>query len=75
MRKRAFKPCPESGLGSSIPARFMTHLSGHVIATGTTPGVGCFREPQRWLVPGDIVVCEIGGIGTLVMTVVDGTQR
>jgi len=46
-------------------SRFMTLRPGDVIATGTPPGVGCFRNPQRWLVPGDMVDCEIDGIGTL----------
>ena len=46
-------------------SRFMTLLPGDVIATGTPPGVGCFRNPPRWLQPGDLVECEIDGIGTL----------
>jgi 2-keto-4-pentenoate hydratase/2-oxohepta-3-ene-1,7-dioic acid hydratase in catechol pathway/NAD(P)-dependent dehydrogenase (short-subunit alcohol dehydrogenase family) len=46
-------------------SRFVTLRTGDVIATGTPPGVGCFRNPPRWLVPGDVVECEIDGIGTL----------
>jgi len=46
-------------------SKFMTLNAGDVIATGTPPGVGCFRNPPRWLVPGDVVECEIDGIGTL----------
>ena len=46
-------------------SRFVTLRAGDVIATGTPPGVGCFRNPPRWLVPGDVVECEIDGIGTL----------
>ena len=38
---------------------------GDVIATGTPEGVGFFREPKRYLRPGDVVEVEIGGIGTL----------
>jgi len=51
-------------------SRFMTLRAGDVIATGTPPGVGCFRNPPRWLVPGDIVECEIEGIGTLTSPIV-----
>jgi hypothetical protein len=37
--------------------------------------VGCFRNPPRWLVPGDIVECEIDGIGTLVTPIVEPLQN
>lgn len=47
-------------------SKFMTLYPGDVVATGTPPGVGCFRNPPRWLKPGDIVECEIEEIGTLV---------
>ena len=33
--------------------------------TGTPPGVGCFRKPQLWLKAGDVVECEIDGIGCI----------
>lgn len=39
---------------------------GDVIITGTTGGVGAFREPPLWMKPGDVVEVEISGIGTLV---------
>jgi len=51
-------------------SRFMTLRPGDVIATGTPPGVGCFRNPPRWLMPGDMVECEIDGIGTLTTPIV-----
>lgn len=51
-------------------SKFMTLHAGDIIATGTPPGVGCFRTPPRWLVPGDVVECEIDGIGTLVSPIV-----
>lgn len=51
-------------------SRFMTLHPGDIIATGTPPGVGCFRTPPRWLVPGDIVECEIDGIGTITTPIV-----
>jgi 2-keto-4-pentenoate hydratase/2-oxohepta-3-ene-1,7-dioic acid hydratase in catechol pathway len=60
-------------------ARLVAHLSnaftlepGDVIATGTPSGVGAFRDPPRFLQPGDIVRCEIGGVGVLENPVVAG---
>jgi 2-keto-4-pentenoate hydratase/2-oxohepta-3-ene-1,7-dioic acid hydratase in catechol pathway len=54
-------------------ARLIAHASaaftlepGDVIMTGTPPGVGVFRKPQRFLRDGDEVVIEIDGIGRLV---------
>ncbi|MDP9038233.1 MAG: fumarylacetoacetate hydrolase family protein [Acidobacteriota bacterium] len=38
---------------------------GDVISTGTPPGVGMGRSPQRWLRPGDEMVIRIEGIGEL----------
>lgn len=38
---------------------------GDVIATGTPDGVGRFRNPQRYLRPGDEVAITIEGLGTL----------
>jgi 2-keto-4-pentenoate hydratase/2-oxohepta-3-ene-1,7-dioic acid hydratase in catechol pathway len=38
---------------------------GDVISTGTPAGVGWKREPQRFLVAGDVVEVEISGVGTL----------
>lgn len=42
-----------------------TLLAGTVILTGTPHGVGMAQQPPRWLVPGDEVVVEIEGIGSL----------
>jgi 2-keto-4-pentenoate hydratase/2-oxohepta-3-ene-1,7-dioic acid hydratase in catechol pathway len=42
---------------------------GDVIITGTTGGVGAYREPPVWMKPGDVVEVEINGIGTLRNTV------
>jgi 3-oxoacyl-[acyl-carrier protein] reductase len=56
----------------SYLSKFMTLQPGDVIATGTPPGVGCFRKPEPlWLEGGDIVECEIEGIGVLRNTVVE----
>jgi len=43
---------------------------GDIVATGTPPGVGCFRQPPVFLKPGDTVKMEIAGLGTLVNPVV-----
>lgn len=39
--------------------------AGDVISTGTPPGVGLGRNPQRWLRPDEQMEIEIEGIGTL----------
>lgn len=38
---------------------------GDVIATGTPPGVGCFRNPPIYLKPGDHVEISVEGLGAL----------
>lgn len=38
---------------------------GDIIATGTPEGVGAGRNPQEWLVPGDVVVAAVEGIGQI----------
>jgi 2,4-didehydro-3-deoxy-L-rhamnonate hydrolase len=38
---------------------------GDVISTGTPGGVGVFRDPKVFLKPGDVVECEVEGIGVL----------
>ena len=44
---------------------FTTLEPGDVIATGTPGGVGYARDPQRWLVPGDVVQVEVSSVGVL----------
>lgn len=46
-------------------SRFVTLNVGDIILTGTPPGVGCFRKPPLWLKPGDVVKCEVDGIGAI----------
>lgn len=41
----------------------LTLQPGDVIATGTTGGVGHARKPAQYLVPGDVLVTEIEGLG------------
>ena len=47
-------------LSSIIPLE-----SGDIISTGTPPGVGLGRKPQRWLKPDEEMVITIEGIGFL----------
>ena len=42
---------------------------GDIIATGTPSGVGMGFTPPRWLKSGDVVECEIQGVGLLRTTV------
>jgi 2-keto-4-pentenoate hydratase/2-oxohepta-3-ene-1,7-dioic acid hydratase in catechol pathway len=44
---------------------------GDVIITGTTGGVGAFRQPPLWMKPGDTVEVDISRIGTLRNTIAD----
>jgi 2-keto-4-pentenoate hydratase/2-oxohepta-3-ene-1,7-dioic acid hydratase in catechol pathway len=54
---------------------FTTLYPGDVIITGTTGGVGMFRQPPLWMKPGDMVEVEISGIGTLRNFVIDEEPR
>ncbi len=47
----------------------MTLQAGTVIATGTPAGVGMGFDPPKFLKAGDVVRCEIEGIGVLENTV------
>lgn len=48
---------------------------GDIIATGTPEGVGAGRSPQEWLVPGDVIVAHVQGIGTLRNPVINATPQ
>ena len=50
----------------------LTLLPGDVILTGTPEGVGYAMQPPRTLKPGDVVRCEIDGIGVLENMVGEG---
>ncbi|XP_033757150.1 LOW QUALITY PROTEIN: fumarylacetoacetate hydrolase domain-containing protein 2-like [Pecten maximus] len=54
----------------SFISRFMTLKPGDLILTGTPPGVGVFRKPPEFLKRGDVVECEIEGIGSVINKVV-----
>ncbi|MCE7992710.1 MAG: fumarylacetoacetate hydrolase family protein [Roseivirga sp.] len=47
----------------SYVSQFMTLLPGDIISTGTPFGVGLGLDPQRYLVPGDIMELGIEGLG------------
>ena len=46
-------------------SRGMTLKAGTILAMGTPAGVGAGFDPPRFLRPGDVVRCEIDGIGAL----------
>ncbi len=54
----------------SFASRHLTLLPGDIIATGTPGGVGGFRDPPRFLRPGDRVEVQIERIGTLANPVI-----
>jgi 2-keto-4-pentenoate hydratase/2-oxohepta-3-ene-1,7-dioic acid hydratase in catechol pathway len=46
-----------------------TLLPGDIIMTGTPEGVGYAMQPPQTLKAGDVIRCEIDGIGSLTTTV------
>lgn len=48
----------------SYISEFMTLLPGDIISTGTPFGVGMGLNPQRYLIPGDVVELGITGLGS-----------
>jgi 2-keto-4-pentenoate hydratase/2-oxohepta-3-ene-1,7-dioic acid hydratase in catechol pathway len=58
----------------ALLSQVMTLESGDVIATGTPSGVGHARRPPLWMKPGDVVTCEIEGIGTLSNPIIDAVE-
>lgn len=44
-------------------SQFMTLEPGDLISTGTPPGVGLGMKPPQYLKSGDVVECEISGLG------------
>ena len=56
-------------------SRTLTLEPGDVIATGTPAGVGHYQTPPRYLADGDVMRCEIDGIGAIENRVVDALPR
>ncbi len=48
----------------------ITLMPGDIISTGTPSGVGIFRDPPVLLKAGDVVECEVQGIGTIRNTII-----
>jgi 2-keto-4-pentenoate hydratase/2-oxohepta-3-ene-1,7-dioic acid hydratase in catechol pathway len=59
----------------AFASRTITLDPGDVIATGTPAGVGHYQRPPRYLRDGDVMRCEIEGIGVIESTVVDEVPR
>jgi len=56
-------------------SRTITLEAGDLIATGTPAGVGHYHDPPRYLAPGDVMRCEIEGIGAVENRIVDALPR
>jgi 2-keto-4-pentenoate hydratase/2-oxohepta-3-ene-1,7-dioic acid hydratase in catechol pathway len=54
---------------------YVTLEPGDIVTSGTPGGIGYFRDPQRWLMPGDEVTVEVEGIGRLTNPVAAGWGR
>lgn len=59
----------------AFASRTITLEPGDVIATGTPAGVGHFQVPPRYLQDGDVMRCEIEGIGAIENQVTDELPR
>ena len=64
------------------PAEVLSHVSrftplvpGDVLLTGSPAGSGASFDPPRWLAPGDVVRCEIEGLGAVQTTVTPASPR
>ena len=58
----------------SLVSQEITLEPGDLIITGTPAGVGVFRDPPIFLRPGDLVRCEVEGIGRVENAIVDWTE-
>jgi len=59
----------------TFASRTITLEPGDVIATGTPAGVGHYQTPPRYVAEGDLMCCEIEGIGAIENRVVDAKPR
>lgn len=48
----------------------MTLEAGDIISTGTPEGVGMGYKPPKFLKPGDVVRCEVEGLGSLISHII-----
>ena len=71
LRQNSNTNCLMNGIDYVVSelSRGMTLKAGTIIATGTPAGVGMGMDPQVWLQKGDVVRCEIDGIGILENTI------
>jgi 2-keto-4-pentenoate hydratase/2-oxohepta-3-ene-1,7-dioic acid hydratase in catechol pathway len=53
-------------------SQVVTLLPGDLILTGTPPGVGMGRRPERYLQPGDVLESRIDGVGQMRHEMVTG---
>ncbi len=49
----------------AIISRILPLEAGDIISTGTPGGVGYRRDPPQYLQPGDLVECEVEGVGRI----------
>lgn len=49
----------------SYCSQVMTLMPGDIIATGSPAGVAFFMKPQQFLQDGDVVRCEVEGVGAI----------
>ena len=59
----------------AFASRTITLEPGDLLITGTPAGVGHYQSPPRYLGDGDVMRCEIEGIGVLENRVVDEVPR
>jgi acylpyruvate hydrolase len=59
----------------AFASRTITLEPGDVISTGTPAGVGHYQPVPRYLSDGDVMRCEIEGIGAIENTVIDEIGR
>jgi hypothetical protein len=55
-------------------SRSITLEPGDILSTGTPAGVGVYRDPPIFLQPGDLVRCEVEGVGWVENPVIDWTE-
>lgn len=59
----------------AFASQTITLEPGDLVATGTPAGVGHYQEPPRYLSGGDVMRCEVEGIGAIENRVIDEGPR